>query len=193
MTSKCCFRCKTEKPHSEFGANKRTKDGLQVYCKPCAREALAEYRKKHPEKIREYQAKYEANNREFVLESRKRRNAKQKDNIQKWNEVNKDHVLAYKRAWKKANPHIAREEQLRRRATRLQATPKWDKELTALVTKEAAHLAMIREKATGFEWHVDHVVPLRGDTVCGLHVWNNLDVIPAQDNLKKNNKWQNSE
>lgn len=61
-------------------------------------------------------------------------------------------------------------------------------ELTDLVSKEAHSLRILRNKHTGFEWHVDHLVPLKGVDVCGLHIWSNLAVIPKIDNLRKGNK-----
>ncbi len=73
------------------------------------------------------------------------------------------------------------------RAQKLQATPKW-------LTPE--HYESIRQfytdslelkELTGIEFHVDHIVPLQGALVCGLHVPWNLQVLTAHDNLSKSN------
>lgn len=61
-------------------------------------------------------------------------------------------------------------------------------ELTQLVTIEAHDLRKKRNQLTGFDWHVDHILPLKGKTVSGLHIWSNLQVIPKIINLKKGNK-----
>jgi hypothetical protein len=71
-----------------------------------------------------------------------------------------------------------------RKARRLKASPIWRNQF---FIDEIYHLAKIRSKATGIKWHVDHIVPLKSDIVCGLHTEANLQVIPAQTNQKKGN------
>lgn len=72
-----------------------------------------------------------------------------------------------------------------RRARKLQATPLW---ANTFFIEEIYHLATLRTKLSGFAWEVDHIVPLQGKRVCGLHVENNLQVIPASKNRSKGNK-----
>lgn len=76
-----------------------------------------------------------------------------------------------------------------RRYNQRQATPLWDKELTDFTIKEAYSLAKIRKKETGIDWHVDHIIPLKGKLVCGLNVWNNIQLLPAEINLRKKNNY----
>ena len=73
------------------------------------------------------------------------------------------------------------------RATRAKHARFYD-EFTDLVLKEAHNLRKQRNLLTNQEWHVDHIIPLRGKEVCGLHIWNNIQVIPKTLNLQKGNK-----
>lgn len=75
---------------------------------------------------------------------------------------------------------------MKRIARKLQATPSWANQDAMLELYQAAAAAT---KATGVAHHVDHVVPLQGKTVCGLHVENNLEVLPGSDNQSKSNRW----
>jgi hypothetical protein len=71
------------------------------------------------------------------------------------------------------------------------AIPKWvDKDHMWLI-KEAYELAQLRTKLFGFSWHVDHIIPLKGKLVSGLHVIENLQVIPGIENIIKKNSYGN--
>lgn len=71
------------------------------------------------------------------------------------------------------------------RAGKLRATPKWASEALILAIYEECQL---QSEETGVPHHVDHVVPLISDIVCGLHCEDNLQVLPALENLSKGNR-----
>ena len=50
-------------------------------------------------------------------------------------------------------------------------------------------IAAIYEYARSLGYHVDHIIPLNSEVVCGLHVEHNLTVLPPQDNIKKSNRF----
>lgn len=68
-----------------------------------------------------------------------------------------------------------------------QAKPKWLTDDHLFMIEEIYELRDLRSELTGVVHHVDHIVPLRGQNCCGLHVPWNLQVLPAQENLKKSN------
>lgn len=88
-----------------------------------------------------------------------------------------------------ANRSAAFIRKARRRAIELQRLPNWRNDLDDLVEQEARDL-VVRRSSSGCIWHVDHMFPLQARKVSGLHVWNNLQVIPALLNLRKRNKMQ---
>ena len=122
-----------------------------------------------------------------------------------WQIKNKDRLNANNQKWRKENPEAFKAMQKRtrekhsarvnaannkRRADKLNRTPKWITKDDLWLMKEAHELAVLRTKLFGFDWHVDHIIPLKGKTVSGLHVPNNLQVIEGKLNLMKNNKFE---
>lgn len=103
-----------------------------------------------------------------------------------WYAANKDTRRLSKREWQVKNPHKATASVGRRRALKLNATPRWADEF---LIEEAYALAALRTKMTGVEWHVDHLVPLQSPKVCGLHVHNNLCITLKEENQLKGNRY----
>ena len=106
-----------------------------------------------------------------------------------YREKTKAQKAAYDKEFDKKNKAYRSALKAANRAKRQYRIVSWDKEFTEFVCEEAFHLAELREDVTGFKWHLDHVIPLCGDKVSGLHVWNNFAVIPASENLSKNNSY----
>ncbi len=91
--------------------------------------------------------------------------------------------------WKKQlhnKPKVAANTR-KRQASQLQRTPAWDPDAHLIVAKY--QLATMLSQAAGIPHHVDHIIPLQGRKVSGLHVFSNLRVIPGSDNVKKSNKF----
>ena len=110
-----------------------------------------------------------------------------------WMKANPEKVKEIKKKWKLNNPLQVKVDNSKRQAILRTQKILWNKELTDFVFEEAHDLRLLRNEATSFNWHVDHIIPLQGKLVCGLHVWNNFAVIPAIVNLRKNNRYALSE
>lgn len=82
----------------------------------------------------------------------------------------------------------ARAKDALREAAKAQRTPAWFGEFDRFVFEEAYSLLPVRKAATGIDWHVDHMIPLRAPTVSGLHVGINAAVIPAVLNVRKSDQ-----
>lgn len=93
---------------------------------------------------------------------------------------------AWNQQWNQANRGRKRALLNKRKEYIALATPTWvDHVAIAKVYEECVK----RTTETGIPHHVDHIVPLRGTNVCGLHVHWNLRVTPARDNLTKSNRF----
>lgn len=75
----------------------------------------------------------------------------------------------------------------RRRSAKMLRMPRWA-DATAIRQIYAAARALSR--ATGTQHHVDHIYPLQGRLVSGLHVAGNLQILPGADNCRKSNRFE---
>jgi hypothetical protein len=101
-----------------------------------------------------------------------------------YRKANLDLVKQQSIPWRKANPDKIRALNNARKALVLKRTALWaDTEAIRLVYLDAA-----THPATE-QMHVDHIVPLRGKLVSGLHVANNLQVLPGTANQSKSAKF----
>jgi len=89
-------------------------------------------------------------------------------------------------AYQKANLPKYAAANARRHAEKMKATPKW---VNHRVIEDFYRRASAWSKLSGEEWHVDHIVPIKSDAVCGLHCVANLRLLPAFKNLSKGNRW----
>jgi 5-methylcytosine-specific restriction endonuclease McrA len=92
------------------------------------------------------------------------------------------------KAWKDRNVLWVRADTKNRRRKHRQATPPWLTRSQKAEMRELYKIAITMTKTTGERYVVDHIVPLRSEFVCGLHVPWNLRVITQEENLKKSNQ-----
>ena len=194
MAVKICAYCCIDKPIGEFYRRKDSQDGYRSDCKSCRKKRsltnhYADKENKNKKSREAYHNKIAKNpsfnadlyalKKEYILsksaESYQRNKKTIKARVQKWVENNRGKSNAIKKAYK---------------AAKSMACPEWvrrDKGLRAKMDQFYEDAFRISVD-TGIKHHVDHIVPLRGKTVSGLHVPWNLQVIPASENCSKSNK-----
>ena len=143
------------------------------------------------EKVIAYNREWRANNKTKVKAQNARYRATHKEELaakhKEYEKENRKRVNEVKRAYKKKNPVSSRANRMHYYAKKTNSVPSWaDK---AQIKAFYIH-AQFMSKHTGIPHEVDHIDPLRSDKVCGLHCHQNLQVITAEANRKKNNKFQ---
>lgn len=94
-------------------------------------------------------------------------------------------VSASGKTYNRQAPHKELAKYAKRRASKKQAVPVWmNKDAVEAVYEKARKFSEI----TGEPFHVDHIVPLTSDIVCGLHWEGNLQILPGVENLSKANR-----
>ena len=165
---KKCKECGELKPLSSYHKQKTMKDGHLNKCGSCVYEYTKKWREANPSSRKKEYKKWAKKNNVTPMEEVKANNAK----------------TFHKRA--KAS---RRKAHVKRRAS-LQ-----NYKMTAFdefVFEEASELTDLRKESTGFNWHVDHIVPLQHKEACGLNSAVNFQVVPALWNITKGNRNMNT-
>lgn len=180
-------------------------------CVPCQKESMSNrakdnpeshknyqkrYRQTHDQSLKEKQKSYYNENREYILNRNREYYHSNKEQIlsqkKEYYLDNKDAILKSqnsaeskerKRQWRKNNLDKDAAKSAKRRAST--NVPQWA-DLDKI--RDVYAWAKLATAVTGVEHHVDHIVPLQGKSVSGLHVENNLQVLPWWENLEKSNK-----
>ena len=166
MSHQCCSKCNISKPYKDFVFDKRY-NRPKKKCRVCDAATYKAWVVRNRASVLQRNKDYRDKNPDF----RKRMVDKTTKN---------QHLYQAKRNAAEA----------RRRCSKLSATPAW-------LSKD--HLAEIENlywmcrdlrAVSGQDYHVDHIVPLRGENVCGLHVPWNLQILPSDMNIRKSNKYK---
>lgn len=137
--------------------------------------------------------KYRQKVRDYTEKNRDKVNAKQLENYHanakvhsvraaEYYAATRDERIAITRAWQARNPDKFLAILAKRRACKRDATPPW-------YEKEAIEFLRLDSATRSEPHHVDHVIPLTNDDVCGLECLDNLEIVPAFDNMSKSNKF----
>lgn len=147
-------------------------------CKPCISAFNAQYRTDNAERI-------SASKKAWALKNKDR-----KAQMDREYAINNPEARRKARAkWDQNNPGLTTAAKAKNKTERKHRVPAWLTEDDHWMIAQAYELASLRTKMFGFPWHVDHIIPLTGKKVSGLHVPANLQVIPAIENLRKSNRW----
>lgn len=153
---KTCTKCLQEKPFEGFYKRSLSPDGFEALCKVCRL----------------------AHNKRWVEQNKERHNELTKS----WYEKNRQKHLVRSKQYYETHKHNYIEYSNARDKHIKIAMPPWaDRKQIRLLYEQARNLT----NQTGIQHDVDHIIPLRGKNVCGLHVPENLQVISSSQNKRK--------
>lgn len=150
-------------------------------CMDCANTKAKKHYFANADKKKAYNKEYVAKNKEYYKKKRRERylanREEEKNSHKQWNKNNLGHILAYNKE---------------RAASKINATPVWtDKQYIEDIYNNTQEMKNIwKNIGIDLKLHVDHIVPLKNNKVCGLHNEFNLQVLTAEENLRKSNTFE---
>lgn len=158
-------------------------------CKECFKSDVRKYRLSNPEKVKECDLRWRVNNRDLILEDYRERSKMRRHNKPKetkhsrdlWVTNNREIYKNAQKAWRDSHKHVLKEYSAKRRAFRKNACPGW------LNNAQLIEIKHIYQNCPS-DMEVDHIVPLQGKNVCGLHVPWNLQYLSVSANRSKGNR-----
>ena len=216
METKLCKKCKIEKPLAKFNKNKTNKDGFQVYCKECQYIYNKEYKKKNKEKIKKYnkikdKERY-LKNKDKILKQHKIYNNSHKEEKSKHHH---DYYVQNKEKIKKNSSKYLKDKLKKDVIFKMKfqirniirnsfskkgyiKSKKTEQIIGISLSEFYYYLLQTFKKNYGYEWngieqvHIDHIIPLSTaeteEEIIKLNHYTNLQLLKAEDNLKKSNK-----
>lgn len=162
------------------------------HCVECHNSYASNWKKKNRKACSETSQLWQTRNRERVRKLKKANYRNNEDvrkaqalRAKKWLTGNREKSKASTAKYRTKNLARAAAAQQRRRAKLLQRTPVWSDQGAILQFYLHAREMTIK---TGIPHEVDHIYPLQGELVSGLHVETNLRVVPQADNRSKGNR-----
>lgn len=147
------------------------------------------YREENQEKVRATKKQYRERNKDKILDANRKYRAENRNKVRDYWKTYRKENEADIRSWRKKNSHYFAAHSAMRRASKQNATPAW---LTADQHKNMSDQYWLAKDASSVSdtlYHVDHIVPLNNEHVCGLHVPWNLQILPADLNIAKYNSF----
>ena len=144
-----------------------------------AYERVKAWRKANPEKLAEQNKRYSKKYPEKLVAK-----------SIKWRDKDPEHAAQIAKQSRLKNKARITANKMHYKATKLNRTPAWLTDFDKLKIKCIYSVAAMLTRENKEAWHVDHIIPLNGKLVSGLHVPSNLWFIKGEENRTKNNKFE---
>jgi len=178
LDNKLCSTCNKYQNITDFYKNKSKSNGFSSQCKQCTKFKHKEYREKNRIKINLNQKlKY------------KEDPTVRKQSMVNFKIKNPQYNRPYEKIYKRNNKGKVNSSNSKYRASKLQRTPKWLTKDDWNKIEEYYIYAQFMTDSLGINYEVDHIIPLKGKNISGLHVPQNLQIITEEENESKGNKY----